>query len=50
MMGMAAYSAYDSYKDSGEGWIEDVPAHWETRKLKQLFQEKKHRPNLALNC
>lgn len=49
-MGMAAYSAYDSYKDSGEGWIEDVPAHWETRKLKQLFQEKKHRPNLALNC
>jgi type I restriction enzyme S subunit len=50
MMRMAAYSAYDSYKDSGEGWIEDVPAHWETRKLKQLFQEKKHRPNLALNC
>ncbi len=50
MMGMPAYSAYDSHKDSGEGWIEDVPAHWETRKLKHLFQEKKHRPNLALNC
>jgi len=49
-MGIAAYPSYDSYKDSGEGWIEDVPAHWETRKLKQLFQEKKHRPNLALNC
>lgn len=50
MMGKVAHSAYDSYKDSGEGWIEDVPAHWETRKLKHLFQEKKHRPNLDLNC
>jgi type I restriction enzyme S subunit len=50
MMGMSAYLAYDNYKDSGEGWIEDVPAHWETRKLKHLFQEKKHRPNPSLNC
>lgn len=49
-MGMAAYPAYDSYKYSGEGWIEDVPVHWEPRKLKQLFKEKKHRPNLSLNC
>lgn len=49
-MTLAAWPTYDSYKDSGEGWIEDVPAHWETRKLKQLFQEKRHRPNLALNC
>jgi len=46
----ATYSAYESYKDSGEGWIENVPAHWETRKLKQLFQEKRHRQNLDLNC
>ncbi len=49
-MGLAAHSSYDSYKDSGEGWIEDVPAHWEIRKLKHLFQEKKHRQNLDLNC
>lgn len=49
-MTLAAWPTYDSYKDSGEGWIEDVPAHWETRKLKQLFQEKRHRTNLALNC
>lgn len=49
-MTLAAWPTYDSYKDSGEGWIEDVPAHWETRKLKQLFQEKRHRPNLALSC
>ncbi len=49
-MNIAAYPKYDGYKDSGEGWIQDVPAHWETRKLKHLFQEKRHRPNLALNC
>lgn len=49
-MTLAAWPTYESYKDSGEGWIEDVPSHWETRKLKQLFQEKRHRPNLALNC
>ena len=47
MMGMAAY---ESYKGSGEGWIEDVPAHWEIHKLKHLFREKKHRQNLDLNC
>jgi type I restriction enzyme S subunit len=50
MMGKAAHSAYESFKDSGEGWIEDVPTHWEIRKLKHLFQEKKHKPNLDLNC
>jgi len=49
-MSLTAYPTYDSYKDSGEGWIEDVPSHWETNKLKQLFKEKKHRPNLAINC
>lgn len=46
----ATYPVYGSYKDSSEGWIEDVPEHWEIRKLKHLFQEKKHRPNLDLNC
>jgi type I restriction enzyme S subunit len=50
MMGKATHSAYEKFKDSGEGWIEDVPAHWEIRKLKHLFQEKKHKPNLDLNC
>jgi len=49
-MSLAAYPAYPEYKDSGEGWLENVPSHWETRKLKQLFVEKRHRPNLSLNC
>ncbi|MBU1187760.1 MAG: restriction endonuclease subunit S [Gammaproteobacteria bacterium] len=49
-MSIAAYPTYESYRDSGEGWLEDVPSHWEGRKLKQLFQEKKHRANMDLNC
>lgn len=49
-MNIVVHPTYDSYKDSGEGWIENVPAHWAIRKLKHLFQEKRHRPNLDLNC
>ncbi|OEE78822.1 restriction endonuclease subunit S [Vibrio ordalii FF-167] len=41
---------YQTYKDSTEGWIGDVPEHWDIRKLKHLFYEKKHRPNMSLNC
>lgn len=46
----AAYPTYERYKDIGEDWIAEVPEHWEPRKLKQLFREKRHRSNLALNC
>lgn len=49
-MNIAAYPKYERYRDSGEGWLEEVPTHWESRKMKQLFQEKKHRPNMNLNC
>lgn len=49
-MSVATYPKYESYTDSGEGWLEEVPSHWESRKLKQLFQEKKHRVNMDLNC
>lgn len=49
-MSIAAYPKYESYRDSGEGWLEEVPSHWDGRKLKQLFQEKKHRANMDLNC
>jgi len=41
---------YKSYKDSSEGWIGDIPKHWEVKKLKHLFYEKKHTQNLELNC
>lgn len=42
-MGMAAYPAYDSYKDSGVEWIGDVPSSWNIERGKWLFQ-KKDRP------
>jgi len=43
-------SKYKAYKYSGEDWIAEIPAHWEVRKLKHLFREKKHTQNMALNC
>ena len=47
---MLKYQTYDEYKDSGEPWIGCVPEHWVPIKLKHLFYEKKHTPNLALGC
>lgn len=34
---------YDAYKDSGEIWLDTIPAHWEMRKGKWLFR-KEERP------
>ncbi len=31
---------YDTYKDSGIRWIGEIPARWETRKIKYLFKER----------
>jgi len=41
---------YEVYKDSGEGWIGEIPSHWQVRKLKHLFYEKKHTHNPNLSC
>ena len=41
---------YAEYKDSGEGWIAEIPKHWELKKLKRLFSEKKHKANMGLSC
>ena len=49
MEALATMLRYEAYKDSGEGWIEKVPSHWQVRKLKHLFFEKKHTRNLNLN-
>ncbi|WP_202620838.1 restriction endonuclease subunit S [Pectobacterium parmentieri] len=49
MINIAEMPKYQTYKDSTEGWIGDVPEHWDIRKLKHLFYEKKHRPNMSLN-
>ena len=35
------YKSYENYKDSGIEWIDEIPEHWEIRKMKNLifFQE-----------
>ena len=45
-----SYATYDSYKDSGEAWIGEIPSEWEVIKLKNIFYEKKHTRNMSLNC
>lgn len=49
MLSIARLPKYDSYEDSGEDWIDRLPSHWDVRKLKHIFYEKKHRSNLDLN-
>jgi type I restriction enzyme S subunit len=40
---------YDSYKDSGINWVQEIPNHWGKNKFKFLFNEKKSTPNPTLN-
>jgi type I restriction enzyme S subunit len=47
---LRAMPKYEVYKESGESWINEIPKHWEIRKLKQVFHEKKHKKNVELNC
>jgi len=41
---------YSAYKDSGVEWLGEIPEHWEARKLKHIFFEKKKVTNPKLNC
>jgi len=41
---------YKSSADSNVGWIGNIPKHWELRKLKYIFSEKKIVHNPELNC
>lgn len=50
MDNLSTMPKYEAYKDSGEGWISEVPKHWEVKKLKHIFFEKKHTQNMSLNC
>lgn len=45
-----AVNKYSAYKDSGEQWIGEIPLHWDVKKLKLLFTEKKIKHNPSLNC
>lgn len=34
---------YTTYKDSGVKWIGEIPNHWETRKIRSLFKERREK-------
>lgn len=34
---------YDSYKDSGVKWLGEIPSHWEVKRLRAAFIERKER-------
>ena len=44
--------AYPKYKDSGIPWLGQIPEHWETDKMKHLFDERseKGHPNEQMLC
>ena len=42
--------AYTRYKKSRESWLGDIPEHWEEKKFKHIFSEKKKTTNVSLNC
>jgi type I restriction enzyme, S subunit len=33
---LGRYQAYPEYRESGLGWLREIPAHWETKRLKYL--------------
>jgi type I restriction enzyme S subunit len=41
---------YDTYKPSGVEWIGEIPEHWEEKKFKHIFSEKKKTTNVDLPC
>lgn len=44
------FKKYNSYKDSGVEWLGEIPEHWELKRFKHIFKEKKASSNLDLNC
>src|SRR5688572_21394341 len=50
VMEQITIEGYKAYKNSGEEWIGDIPEHWEMKKLKHLFTEKRHTSNPTLSC
>lgn len=41
---------YTAYQNSDTEWLGKIPKHWEVKKLKYIFQEKKRGSNIELNC
>jgi type I restriction enzyme S subunit len=40
---MTTFSKYDRYKDSGVGWLGEIPEHWEVCRNIGVFDERKER-------
>jgi type I restriction enzyme, S subunit len=36
-----SFLCYTAYKSSGVEWLGDVPDHWETKRIRTLFEVKK---------
>ena len=34
---------YDSYKDSGQQWLGEIPSHWEIKRLASYFKERRNK-------
>jgi len=41
---------YSAYKNSGVEWLGEIPEHWELKRFKHIFKEKKITNNVDLNC
>jgi len=41
---------YNNYKNSGVEWLGEIPEHWEEKKFKHIFSEKKKTTNIDLPC
>jgi type I restriction enzyme S subunit len=37
------YQAYPEYKDSGVEWLNNIPSHWEAKRLGQFFEERREK-------
>lgn len=40
-----SYATYDSYKDSGVGWLGEIPSDWDVEESKWLFSCRKEKAN-----
>lgn len=47
---VATITTYAKYKKSRESWLGDIPEHWEEKKFKHIFSEKKKTTNVDLPC
>ena len=42
-MNIAAYPKYDSYQEVKISWCEELPSHWTTQPIRNLFTESRRK-------